>query len=84
MQLLGHSQIAMTMHYTHVVPELAREAANRAGVTRGPDDAADLPWLQWLPRWLRRPFCPTPKVLITAGQTWSRLAESNRGQPHYE
>ncbi len=31
MQLLGHSQIAMTMHYTHVVPDLAREAANRVG-----------------------------------------------------
>ncbi len=31
MQLLGHSQIAMTMHYTHVVPELAREAADRMG-----------------------------------------------------
>jgi len=31
MQLLGHSQIAMTMHYTHVVPELARDAAERMG-----------------------------------------------------
>ena len=31
MQLLGHSQIAMTMHYTHVVPELARDAADRMG-----------------------------------------------------
>jgi integrase len=31
MQLLGHSQIAMTMHYTHVVPELARDAAARMG-----------------------------------------------------
>jgi integrase len=29
MQLLGHSQISMTMHYTHVVPELAEEAALR-------------------------------------------------------
>ena len=29
MQLLGHSQISMTMHYTHAVPELAREAAAR-------------------------------------------------------
>ena len=27
MQLLGHSQISMTMHYTHVVDELAVEAA---------------------------------------------------------
>lgn len=27
MQLLGHAQISMTMHYTHVVDELAREAA---------------------------------------------------------
>jgi len=31
MQLLGHSQIAMMMHYTHVVPELARVAADRMG-----------------------------------------------------
>lgn len=31
MQLLGHSQLSMTMHYTHVVPELAREAADRMG-----------------------------------------------------
>jgi integrase len=31
MQLLGHSKIAMTMHYTHVVPELARDAAARTG-----------------------------------------------------
>ena len=31
MQLLGHSQISMTMHYTHVVPELAAEAAHRMG-----------------------------------------------------
>ena len=29
MQLLGHSQISMTMHYTHVVPELATDAAVR-------------------------------------------------------
>lgn len=29
MQLLGHSQISMTMHYTHAVPQLAREAAAR-------------------------------------------------------
>jgi integrase len=29
MQLLGHSQISMTMHYTHVVPELAQDAASR-------------------------------------------------------
>jgi integrase len=29
MQLLGHSQISMTMHYTHVVPELAQDAAHR-------------------------------------------------------
>lgn len=29
MQLLGHSQISMTMHYTHVVPELAQDAAVR-------------------------------------------------------
>ena len=29
MQLLGHSQISMTMHDTHAVPELAREAAAR-------------------------------------------------------
>lgn len=29
MQLLGHSQISMTMHYTHVVPELNAEAAAR-------------------------------------------------------
>ena len=32
MQLLGHSQISMTMHYTHAVPELAREAAARMNV----------------------------------------------------
>ncbi len=31
MQLLGHCQIAMTMHDTHVVPELARDAADRMG-----------------------------------------------------
>ncbi len=29
MQLLGHSQISMTMHYTHVVPELAQDATRR-------------------------------------------------------
>ena len=30
MELLGHSQIAMTMDlYSHVVPELKREAADR-------------------------------------------------------
>ncbi len=29
MQLLGHSQISMTMHSTHVVPELAQDAARR-------------------------------------------------------
>ena len=31
MQMPGHSQISMTMHYTHVVPELARDAAARMG-----------------------------------------------------
>ena len=30
-QLLGHSQIAMTVQDTHVVPELARDAADRTG-----------------------------------------------------
>jgi integrase len=29
MQLLGHSQISMTMHDTHVVPELAQDATSR-------------------------------------------------------
>jgi integrase len=29
MQLLGHSQISMTMHDTHVAPELAQDAARR-------------------------------------------------------
>jgi integrase len=30
MEVLGHSEIAMTMNsYSHVVPELQREAANR-------------------------------------------------------
>ena len=34
MELLGHSQITLTLGtYTHVVPELAREAANRMGAT---------------------------------------------------
>lgn len=32
MQLLGHSQIGMTMHYTHVALALAHEAA--ASMTR--------------------------------------------------
>jgi integrase len=31
MQLLGHSQISMTMHYTHGVPALAQDAADRMG-----------------------------------------------------
>jgi integrase len=31
MQLLGHSQLAMTMHYTHGVPALAQDAADRMG-----------------------------------------------------
>jgi integrase len=30
MEILGHSQISLTMNtYTHVLPELKREAANR-------------------------------------------------------
>lgn len=29
LELLGHSQISMTMHYSHAVPELATEAAAR-------------------------------------------------------
>jgi integrase len=30
MEILGHSQISLTLGtYTHVVPELARDAANR-------------------------------------------------------
>ena len=34
MELLGHSQINLTLGtYTHVVPELAREAADRMGAT---------------------------------------------------
>ena len=32
MEILGHSQISLTLGtYTHVVPELARDAANRMG-----------------------------------------------------
>jgi len=32
MELLGHSTIALTMNtYSHVVPELQRDAANRMG-----------------------------------------------------
>lgn len=34
MQLMGHSQISMTMHYTHVVPELAQDAAQRMAQAR--------------------------------------------------
>jgi integrase len=43
MQLLGHSQISMTMHYTHVVPELAEEAALRIddALWGQPDDGSD-------------------------------------------
>jgi len=57
MQLLGHSQISMTMHYTHVVPELAKDKSRAADGE------------------------PRP---VRAGQAWSRLGESNSGQPHYE
>jgi integrase len=32
MEVLGHSQISLTMNtYTHVAPQLSREAANRMG-----------------------------------------------------
>ena len=44
MELLGHSQITLTLGtYTHVVPELAREAADRMGRTLwgAPNDSTD-------------------------------------------
>jgi integrase len=35
MQVLGHSQIAITLNtYSHVAPELSRSAADRAGAAR--------------------------------------------------
>ena len=53
MQLLGHSQISMTMHDTHVVPEHATEAAARMdaalrGDPRGASDDEDGTTAEWL------------------------------------
>lgn len=39
MEILGHSQIALTMNtYSHVAPEVSREAANRIAETLWQDD----------------------------------------------
>ena len=39
MEILGHSQIALTMNtYSHVAPEVSREAADRMAETLGQDD----------------------------------------------
>jgi integrase len=38
MEILGHSQIALTMNtYRHVAPEVSREAADRMAETVGQD-----------------------------------------------
>ncbi len=39
MEILGHSQIALTMNtYSHVAPEVSREAADRIAETLWRDD----------------------------------------------
>lgn len=39
MEILGHSQIALTMNtYSHVAPEISREAADRIAETLWQDD----------------------------------------------
>jgi integrase len=39
MEILGHSQIALTMNtYSHVAPEVSREAADRMAKTLWQDD----------------------------------------------
>ena len=44
MEILGHSQIALTMNtYSHVAPEVSREAADRIATTLWQDDADDRP-----------------------------------------
>ena len=40
MEILGHSQIALTMNtYSHVAPEVSREAADRMGRMLWQDDS---------------------------------------------
>lgn len=55
MQLLGHSQISMTMRYTHVVPELAQDAAHRMAQALWGETTWPAPPSRhhWQPRWHR-------------------------------
>jgi hypothetical protein len=57
MQLLGHSQISMTMHYTHVVPELNAEAAARMNDALWGDaeTGSDCVRLKMAPKWHHSP-----------------------------
>jgi len=42
MEILGHSQIAITMNiYSHVMPEMEQEAANRLDALLGDQDESD-------------------------------------------
>jgi hypothetical protein len=76
MEILGYCQIRLTLGtYTHVVPELAHEAADRIGDAlwgRVAHDLAHKPGRPWL----------TGHDVRWSGG--SRLSESNRRPSHYE
>ena len=56
MEVLGHSQMrTATDTYSHVMPALGRDAADRMAARCGTDAA---PWHQWPPRWHQKRLRP--------------------------
>jgi len=71
MQILGHSHIGLTLGtYSHVVPELARDAADRmtAALWGPPAAPHGTAWHHWQPRWHHEPGGRLRGTRITAGQ----------------
>jgi hypothetical protein len=81
MEILGHSQIALTMNtYSHVAPEVSREAADRmARALWHDEDQADGDYVGWLKTSqvnLRDGVLAPPRSWRTIGKPWSDRSEA--------
>lgn len=76
MQVLGHSQITLTLgSYSQDAPELAAEAAERVAAAVGTHTGTQINFGTILEQ---------TKPHARGLKAWSRLGESNPGPTHYE
>jgi integrase len=80
MQILGHSQISLTLGtYSHVVPEIARDAAERIGAALWSHNDEEV-----APKWHQRSSSAPAETRIAAGQTGWGGQDSNLRPRDYE